>query len=78
MAELQFYLQFLPRIIPNNCVRILVLYYMLMNYDIFEFYIRHQMLALLKENMICIYNKNLENIANNYVRISGVLQQFSV
>ena len=64
--------------ISNNCVRILVFYYLLMNYDIFGSHSRHQMLALIKENMICIYNKNLENIAKKYVTTSDVFQQFSI
>ena len=49
-----------------------------MNYDTFGIYIRHKMLAFIEENIISINNKNLENIANDYVTTSDVFQQLSI
>ena len=57
-------------------IRNLVLYDLLIYYGIFVSYQQNAMLDLLTENMIFIYNKQQENIANNCVIISSDSQQF--
>ena len=52
------------RMIANNYAKILVYYYLVIDYVIFGSYSRHSMLVFLKYNKILIYNKHQGNMTN--------------
>ena len=62
--------------IANKYARMLVPCYLFIGYGIFGSYGQYLMLALLKENIISIYNKHQENIAINYFIIYDNFQHF--
>ena len=50
------YIKVLPTMIAEDCISILVLYYLLLEYGIFGNYSWHSMWDFIKDNMIFIYN----------------------
>ena len=72
----KFYSLFWPLLISKKYVRIMVIYHLLINYGSSGSNSRHLLFALHKEKSGLIYKERQYNIANNYIRTYGNLQQF--